>query len=362
MNWRLYGHGALICLPALGLCAFGAYFLNSQVPKIVSAEKSAVTREYRRVAEALAANPESATFHGQRRKGWRMSGRISRKGADPVLWGHVTLDGRELVWVGAGDGIAGRYTATICPFDFGSLFGVGVPAVLALVVALTALCLRFFVAYAKERDDFVAATAHDLATPLVAMRRLIGRDDAEAKSLADRMVRIVENLSEFLELGGRRPQPKLEPVDLVDAYREAYALFRDDFRFHFGGHDVEVSGLERLVAAADRTCAVQMLWNLLANELKYAAPYGRVSVRFETGDDRARVVFSDEGPGLSRRERRRIFRRYYRAKSLMKCGKGGFGIGLCTARDGARAMGGDLTVAANAPHGCVFTLELRRAT
>ena len=246
-------------------------------------------------------------------------------------------------------------------YVFGSLFGVGVPAVLALVVALTALCLRFFVAYAKERDDFVAATAHDLATPLVAMRRLIGRDDAEAKNLADRMVRIVENLSEFLELGGRRQQAAVRVV-CGNAYREAYALFRDDFRFHFGGRDVEVSGLENLAAAADRTCTVQMLWNLLANELKYAAPHGRVSVRFEADGDRAKVVFADEGPGLSRRERRRIFRRYYRAKSLMKCGKGGFGIGLCTAREGARAMGGDLTVAANAPHGCVFTLELRRAT
>ena len=39
-------------------------------------------------------------------------------------------------------------------------------------------------------------------------------------------------------------------------------------------------------------------------------------------------------------------------------GKGGFGIGLCTAREFARAMGGDLTVRPNDPKGCVFTLSL----
>ena len=361
MNWRLYGHCALICLPALALCALGAYFLSAKVPKIVSAEKSSVTREYRRTAEALVANPSAAEYSGLRRKGWRQSGKISVKGAAPVPWGHVHLDGRELVWTGSGKNVVGVYTAPVSAFDFAALFGVAVPAVLTLVVALTALCLRFFVAYARERDDFVAAPAHDLATPLVAMRRFIGRDDATARKLAERMVRIVENLSAFLELGGKRPSPAMEPVDLVDACGEAYALFKDDFQSLSGGRGVGFSGLESAVALADRTRTVQIFWNLFANELKYAAPHGAVSVRFEAEGSRVRVVFSDEGPGLTAGERRRIFRRYYRAKSLMKCGKGGFGIGLCTARGDARAMGGELTVGANKPNGCVFTLELGRA-
>jgi signal transduction histidine kinase len=58
---------------------------------------------------------------------------------------------------------------------------------------------------------------------------------------------------------------------------------------------------------------------------------------------------------------RRAFDRYYRAKTVLESGKGGFGIGLCTAREFARAMGGDLSVRANSPHGCVFTLSLPSA-
>ncbi|MBQ1428690.1 MAG: sensor histidine kinase, partial [Kiritimatiellae bacterium] len=46
------------------------------------------------------------------------------------------------------------------------------------------------------------------------------------------------------------------------------------------------------------------------------------------------------------------------AKTVLESGKGGFGIGLCTAREFAEAMGGTLTVRANEPRGCVFTLEL----
>ena len=61
---------------------------------------------------------------------------------------------------------------------------------------------------------------------------------------------------------------------------------------------------------------------------------------------------------MSPSEMRRAFDRYYRAKTVLVSGKGGFGIGLCTAREFAEAMGGSLTVRANDPRGCVFVLSL----
>ena len=69
----------------------------------------------------------------------------------------------------------------------------------------------------------------------------------------------------------------------------------------------------------------------------------------------------DEGKGMTPYEMKRAFDRYYRAKTVLESGKGGFGIGLCNAREAARAMGGDLTVRANEPTGCVFTLTLPAA-
>lgn len=362
MNGRLVGFGTLITLPALALCVAGGWFWTTQVPKLDMAEKSAVTREYRQTAESVWNDPTAAEYHGPRRKGWRQIGRVGKNGRKTrqLPWGHDSVDGRELVWVGA-DEVAGNFVEPIATFDFRRLFAWMLPSVLALFLLLTGLCLRFFIRYATDRDDFMAATAHDLTTPLVALRRLIGRNDEEARRLAERMMRLVKNLTDFLALHGRRPPPKAETFDLRRVYADAYALFADDFRFVADGRDVGTEGPDELPVVADETMTTQIVWNLLANELKYAAPFGRVAVRFEAAEDLARIVFTDEGKGLSASERRRIFRRYYRAKSIMKCGKGGFGIGLSTSRDFARAMGGDLTVAANAPHGCVFTLTLRRA-
>ena len=112
---------------------------------------------------------------------------------------------------------------------------------------------------------------------------------------------------------------------------------------------------------ADETLTVQVLWNLLNNDLKYAAPFGRVRVEIRREGTFVKVAFIDEGKGMSAREMSRAFDRYYRAQPVLKSGKGGFGIGLCTAREFAEAMGGALTVSANEPHGCIFTLTLPAA-
>jgi signal transduction histidine kinase len=105
----------------------------------------------------------------------------------------------------------------------------------------------------------------------------------------------------------------------------------------------------------------QILWNILGNDLKYAAPHGKVSVAFSADDRYVSVRFADAGPGMKPREMKKAFDRYYRAGSAAECGKGGFGIGLCTAREFAEAMGGKLTLEANSPRGCIFTLTLPRA-
>jgi two-component system sensor histidine kinase CiaH len=112
------------------------------------------------------------------------------------------------------------------------------------------------------------------------------------------------------------------------------------------------------IASADETLLLQIFWNLFANELKYAAPEGRVSVEIDQTPSSVKIAFCDEGPGMTKRERKNAFKRYYRAKRMSDSGKGGFGIGLCMAKEVAVAMGGTLSVGTNSPKGCVFTLEL----
>ena len=362
-RWKLAIFSFLICLPGLLLIAFWAYGIAVWMPNRIRAQQTGIGKIYRREAELFIQNPEEV-FEVRTN---RVAPQVSQiKG---VPWGRLNENGRTYVWYQAVNG-QGRQEWRLkeveapeeVPYQLVLYAGGGIVAF--VLIGLSLLATLYYVRLMRERDDFLAATAHDLTTPLVGMRMMIGRADDEAKRLNERMLLIVSNIKDFLRLGGKRRQPDLKPVDIVALTREAYRLFAADYADSEGG-EVEFcggrpvrEGADSTVVMADEAMTLQILWNLFGNDLKYAAPYGKVTVRFMQENGFVRVEFADEGQGLSPRQMKKAFDRYYRAKTVLKSGKGGFGIGLCTAREFARAMGGDLTVRASHPNGCIFTLSL----
>ena len=348
----------LICLPAVVLCGVTWLLLAERIPKTVAADKSRAARVYRKSAEALVKGEAEATFAGERDKAWRASGRIAKGDGTSVQWGYAPLrPGVEFVWAGPASGpVAGLETEAQEVYDPSFVVYLSSGLLLGLF-ALTAFCLRFFLRYARERDDLLAAAAHDLSTPLAGMRHLIGFDDADAMNMNERMIRIVDNIQSFMRRGGGREWPEPSAFALVDAFNEAYRLFAADFEDSPSG-PVGISGDTGAEAFANRAAVVQILWNLLGNELKYAASHGAVRARIFRDGAEVALEIEDEGPGMTRRQMAKAFKRYYRAKAALDSGRGGFGIGLCTARESARLMGGDISVRANSPTGCVFTLRL----
>lgn len=378
MNWRLLRSVVALSLPTVVVVALSVYFFVDRVPEIEKTEKNRVKAEYREVALELRQNPDDGRYMREEslQEGWKgsVAGKMS-----PGKWGYVPIDlkGFAWVWYDGGKGVVYTQTPLVRERDYRTMFLLFGSFFLLVLFGMTVVGIRYFVEYIRTRDDFLAATAHDLTTPLVGMRYSIGRNDEEAKVLNERMIRLVANIKDFLRLGGKRPRPQREEVDLVKCYKEAYALFREDVRDVTDGADIPVEmgtdpteplkngtfagPVPNFAAVGDETLVVQILWNLIGNDLKYALPFGQVRVRFFREGGFACVEFADEGKGMSKREMARAFDRYYRAKTVLESGKGGFGIGLCTAREFARAMGGDLSVRANSPHGCIFTLSLPAA-
>ena len=381
---------AAVCAPTLVAVATGLYFLVVQVPEIQRKEPQRIKGEYAEIQNGLrsgerkpdivwkkAARGNEVKYSGAA-EAWEALGAIPTNMTWATWYGaeaeskrkqtegiYDPSNGWVAVWcrIDAPGDSAGRFNelrGAVMPrpkaVEYEKILWPGGAFVLVVLVLITLWGVRYFIGYARARDDFLAATAHDLTTPLVGLRYVIGRDDAEARNLNERMIRIVGNIRDFLRLGGRRP-PAPERIDLRAAFAEAYGIFAADYAEEVSG-PVATEGPDALYAMADPTMTVQILWNLLGNDLKYAAPYGRVTARFRARDGFAEVALADEGPGMDARQRRRAFDRYYRAKTVLETGKGGFGIGLCTAREFARSMGGELTVGPNGEKGCVFTLTL----
>lgn len=300
-------------------------------------------------ADVKQAAAELLTGEGEamrRPKGLRMTGTV-----DGHKYGCNPIDGTSCVWVEVVPGHIRFEPCNIAMVPVRRLAMAGGVALAVLMLAMWWFSIRSFRRDTELRDEFLAAASHDLMTPLVCLR--FGYDKAQV----ERLIRLVGNINDFLKLGGRRPPPVPANFPVARAIKEAYAIFKDQYEEEESG-PVEITGDDTLEVFADETLTVQILWNLFGNELKYAAPFGKVKVSFGAENGKVSVVFVDEGPGMTWWQRHNCFNRYYRARTAMESGRGGFGIGLCTAKELAEAMGGGLKVRANNPHGCIFVLDL----
>jgi signal transduction histidine kinase len=86
-------------------------------------------------------------------------------------------------------------------------------------------------------------------------------------------------------------------------------------------------------------------------------------VDVSVGAERERVVLRvrDEGPGIPRSERGRIFEKFYRLDPDHVSGVAGTGLGLYISRELVERMGGEIWVEPEERQGATFAVALRRA-
>ena len=221
----------------------------------------------------------------------------------------------------------------------------------------------------EERSRFVSTVAHELRTPLTGLSGYLdlildGKVDDPAVE-RDFLVRGQSIVGSMSELVG----------DLLDLSRLESGSLGLDVRAFSVAESITrvVEGLEPIAlrrgirlgtdlpprlraATGDRRRVEQVLTNLAANALKFAAPDSRVELAGWFDGAVAVVAVRDEGSGIAPADRARIFERFYRMSGHERVT--GTGLGLPIARDLARAMGGDLDVASAPGSGSSFVLVL----
>ncbi len=231
--------------------------------------------------------------------------------------------------------------------------------------------------FERQKDEFLAAAAHDLKTPLTSIRgyaQLLARQlassrvpDSErlAKSLASidasvtRMVRLIDELLDVTRLQmGRLLDLDRRPTDLLALARQVAAEQQQTTR----RHDVRVTSAERaLIGEWDAVRLERALSNLVNNAIKYSPEGGEVTVEVARDHrpegDWAVLQVHDQGVGIPSFDLPRIFGRFQRGSNIV--GRiGGTGIGLAAARQIAEQHGGTIAVQSQEGVGSVFTIRL----
>jgi K+-sensing histidine kinase KdpD len=199
----------------------------------------------------------------------------------------------------------------------------------------------------RARGEFVAVVTHDLRTPLSVIRGyldLIGernggrRETADAIAQVERLDQLVDRILESVrdvrpEIAIRRARFDLRGTAAATIKELGPLLRRHKVRSPRSAGQLWVRG--------DRRKTGEVLGGLLHNATKYAPAGSTITVGVSKDGERATVRVADEGPGVQKVDRERIFHPFVRGDGAAQ-GVPGTGIGLYACRRIVEAQGGQL--------------------
>ena len=204
----------------------------------------------------------------------------------------------------------------------------------------------------SARKEFIANASHELRTPIFSLSgfvELLADDDpdpesrrefmAEMRAQVDRLTKLTVDLLDLSKLDADAIEIRREPVDLAELARRVAAEFGPTAERH--GSEIAIPNGLRTTALADPDRVAQIMRILIDNALTHTPEGTAIEVGMNTATDNgsARLLVSDDGPGIDSRSRERIFDRFYTGDDVS-----GSGLGLAIARELALRMDGALTV------------------
>ena len=229
--------------------------------------------------------------------------------------------------------------------------------------ALNDLLSRIRGILVRERM-FAAAAAHQLRTPLTALRLGMTRarnspDLQSARAVLDELMQVTEHTGRLVQqlmlLGRLDPEGRGDidraPVDLRDVGRDVCGLFAEVALEQHVDLELQVPATAVMVVAQS-DLLVEAVANLIDNALKAAGRKGQVLVAVIESPPGLRIC--DNGPGIKPSERKVIFERYARGSRPRWDGTG---LGLAIVHDVATLHGATVAITDGELGGACFTFE-----
>jgi signal transduction histidine kinase/CheY-like chemotaxis protein len=205
----------------------------------------------------------------------------------------------------------------------------------------------------RMKDDFLGIVSHELRTPLSAIlgwarmlkRGMLTSPRARERALeaiernASLQARLVDDLLDVSRIVSGKLALDMAPVDLAAIIEAAI----DSVRPSLLSKGLEIGttlDAQQVIVQGDARRLQQVVWNLLANAIKFTPPGGRIEIVLARRDRTASVSVRDSGIGIPADVLPKIFERFKQADGTATRLHGGLGLGLSIVRHVVESHGG----------------------
>lgn len=218
------------------------------------------------------------------------------------------------------------------------------------------------------RREFSANVSHELKTPLTSIsgfaeiiqdgfvkeedvKKFAGRIYKEAQ----RLIQLVEDTIRISQLDEGENPYEWENIDLYTVAKDVCGNLNEAAKKK--NVHLYIEG-ERLICRTVRPILEEILYNLCDNGIKYNKDNGVVSILIKDLGNEVQLSVEDNGIGIPREDRKRVFERFYRVDKSHSKEIGGTGLGLSIVKHGVTFLGGTLNLVSEVDKGTEITVTL----
>ena len=218
----------------------------------------------------------------------------------------------------------------------------------------------------RQQNNFMLSVTHELKSPIAAIKlnlqtiekhklgedkkaQLLGRSVIEANRLND----LCNNILFASQIEGRQYKQSAESFNLSEVVEDAVMEYAARYPQRF---EEEITPACHITG--DKMMLQIVVNNLLENAVKYTPSDKPISVTLEKRENTAILKVADLGSGISEREKKKIFNKFYRIGNEESRKAKGTGLGLYIANKIVQQHKGRIYIKDNEPTGAIFEIIL----
>jgi PAS domain S-box-containing protein len=196
----------------------------------------------------------------------------------------------------------------------------------------------------QKKDEYIGIASHELRNPIQTLSlysELLGQrlqldDDKKnlemLRGIQDQATRLVELLDDLLIVSKIEGGVMVLNIGKFDINLLINHILKG-FQRSTGAHKIVFKGRLNGEVLADKNRITQVIINLLTNAVKYSPHADKVTVRVKRLAKKCIVSVQDFGSGISKKDQRQIFTRFFRAEDVGSSSITGVGLGLYISKE-----------------------------